>query len=173
MTQKIYYIHGYGSSVNSETLKKLQEYYPDAIGLTYDVSNPIHSLSKMASKINSEYEDTPLIIGSSLGGWYAEQLADYVIADYILYNPCISPDVTLAKYGLSDSVLNNYKIKCGRRSPRTIVLSMDDEIIDPELTIDKYSDNAAIIKTSGGHRMTDHNMSLIVEQAKYLENQIP
>ena len=171
---KVYYIHGYGSSLNSETLKKLRNFFPGTIGLTYDPLKPNESVQKLCSQVLEEYDsnDFPTIIGSSLGGWYADQLTSSVAADFILYNPCISPEISLVKHHLSMDVLNEYKSDKSSVVPRTIVLSMDDEVIDPIFTLAKYQSSNKIIKTSGGHRMTDENLTLIAQRAIYLQNQL-
>lgn len=171
---QVFYIHGFGSSPQSETLKKLRESFPDAIGLTYDPLDPFVSLRKLHMEILSA-EDYPVIVGSSLGGWYADQLSKSVVGDFILYNPSISPEVSLSRYNIPREVLYKYKLRAAapRGASRTIVLSMDDEIFDAKLTEKQYSKYADIIKTSGGHRMTDDNLSIIVKKIKYLDSQLP
>lgn len=177
---KIFYIHGFGSSVDSPTLKMLQKTYPDAIGLTYDHTNPRESVSKLARQVN-EYSigDHVVIIGSSLGGWYAEQLTDRVVADFILYNPATQPWNSLDKYDVDQDVLYKYKefsTVLRTHTPvasRTLILSSDDEVVDPKFAMVKYMNNANFILTGGGHRMTSKNMDMIVAEIKFLENQIP
>lgn len=172
MTYQIYYIHGFGSSVNSTTLKKLQEYYPDAIGLEYDHTAPLNSLEKM-SRIVAESFHFPIIIGSSLGGWYADQLGTDLSCDVILYNPSTQPWDSLGRYGVISSVCDQYfDANLPTDSPRTVVLSLDDEIIDPSVALIKYESSSCIIKTGGGHRMTDENMAIISERIEYLSNQL-
>lgn len=177
---KIFYIHGFGSTIDSPTLKMLQKTYPDAIGLTYDHTNPKESVSKLARQVN-EYSigEHVVIVGSSLGGWYAEQLSDQVVADFILYNPATQPWITLDKYDVPTDVLYKYKeysTVYRTYTPvasRTVILSSDDEVIDPKYAMVKYMNFSNFILTDGGHRMTQENMDLITDQINFLENQIP
>lgn len=180
MKFQIFYIHGYGSSVNSDTLKMLQKDFPDAIGLTYDFREPITSIEVLIDFVNSfcsSQESFPIIIGSSLGGWYAEQLTKHVVADYIMYNPSTSPENTLTKYGLPQAVLFKYKqVSVASKflpTSRSVLLSVDDETIDYNNAYIKYKGIADVQLTDGGHRMTEKNMQLIVARINYLRNQIP
>jgi len=169
----IFYIHGYGSDLNSPTLRQLKELLP-VIGLTYDYNDPESGIKDMIRQI-AESKGYPTVIGSSLGGWYAEQLTKFVAGEYIMYNPATMPQVSLAKYGVKQEALYKYSCistKSMRPNSRTVVLSMDDDVIDPSFALNKYKNNSQIIETSGGHRMTAKNMDLIVERVKYLQNQI-
>lgn len=177
---KIFYIHGFNSSVNSDTLKMLQKTYPDAVGLTYDYENPEASINALAKQVNDVSVGTHVVIlASSLGGWYAEQLTDRVVADFILYNPATQPWDTLKKYDVPKLVLNRYERYSKMYRPyipiasRTVILSEDDEVISPKYAKVKYSINTNLVLTTGGHRMTEENMELVVDEIKYLENQLP
>jgi predicted esterase YcpF (UPF0227 family) len=176
---KIFYIHGFGSSVDSPTLNMLRKVYPDAIGLTYDHNFPAASIQKLSSQVNEcSIGEHVVIIGSSLGGWYAEQLTERIVADFIFYNPAINPEVSLAKYGVDVDTLYRYKHYSKVIQPylpsasRTIILSSDDEVIKSSETMVKYMNTANFILTNGGHRMTQKNMDLITNEIRYLGNQL-
>lgn len=175
---QVYYIHGFRSTAESETLQLLRKEFPDAIGLDYDHNDPSGSILAMVIRINSDGK-FPTIVGSSLGGWYTEQLTKRIVGDFIMYNPSTQPEVALARYGLSQEVLYKYKTQSSssnRYSPmssRTVVLCSDDEVVDPTLADVKYRGNAAMLYTNGGHRMTIDNMKIITDRIKYLENQLP
>ena len=76
--------------------------------MTYDPEDPKSSIEEMVKKIKLD-DEYPIIIGSSLGGWYAEQLTNYVVGDFIMYNPSTTPWVGLKKYGLCKEVLDQYE----------------------------------------------------------------
>jgi len=181
MKTKIFYIHGFGSSPQSDTLRKIQKVFPDAIGLTYDANDPVNSVILMRDeieRISAKEACYPTIVGSSLGGWYAEQLTRHVVADFIMYNPATSPETSLVKYGVPQAILYKYRILSGyalykNPASRTVVLSMDDEVLDAAVVFSKYVEISKIVKTSGGHRMTDQNMKIIIDEIQYLENQLP
>jgi len=178
---KVYYIHGFGSTTESPTIEMLRKEFPDAVGLDYDHNDPELSISLMFNEIiaNDYFKNNVVIIGSSLGGWYAEQLTKYIVADYILYNPATQPEFSLGKYGVEPIVLEKYDILSRSSnnslpvSNRTVILCSDDLVIDPKFANIKYKDRASMIYTTGSHRMTEDNMQIIVSRIKYLQNQLP
>lgn len=173
---QVFYIHGFGSSVESNTLELLRESFPDAIGLTYDHKEPKLSIDSMVDDIKSSCRGRDVyVVGSSLGAWFAEQLTDRIVADVVLYNPSISPEISLSKYNVEQSVLYKYKLLA--RQPqiknRTVIVSTDDNIINSSNTISKYKDISNVVLTKGGHRMTSSNMKLIVDSINFRKNQLP
>ena len=175
MTTSIYYIHGFGSSKESSTLKMLQEYFPRSIGLTYDYTDPENSLKRLTAELNSDPNEK-IIVGSSLGGWYAEQLTSRVLAEFILYNPQTEPEIGLKKYNISNDILEKYrrlnKNILDKSISRVVILSHDDNVVPHLTAYHKYSDICLLKITNGGHRMTHENMKLIVESISYMENSI-
>ena len=93
---KIMYIHGFGSSAESGTVKRLRELLPDAVVVADDVplqpQDAIAMLHKMADRENPD-----IIIGTSMGGMYAEQLHGY---DRILVNPAFQIADTMKEHGM-------------------------------------------------------------------------
>lgn len=173
----IYYIHGFGSDLNSSTLKLLLEHYPEAIGLTYDHTSPAASIQTLADTLNSDPADK-IIIGSSLGGWYAEQLTAKVVADFILYNPQTEPEIGLAKYSVQQSVLFKYKLvgklygSMKRAVSRIVILCEDDTTVPYMIAYNKYYGKSSVILTTGGHRMTPENMLFVADAIKSLQLKI-
>lgn len=175
MKTQIYYIHGYGSSPTTGTVEQLQSYFPDCIGLDYDPTDPQNSIKYMVEVIRSTSKDKQVIIvGSSLGGWYAEQLTPYIVGDYILYNPCTNPEIKLKEFGISDEICSKYVSNTPKFLPtsRSVLLSIDDEVIDCSAASIKYRYVADIMYTMGGHRMTNTNMNTIVNKINFLKNQL-
>ena len=181
-----YYIAGYNSS--GSTTRKLQARIPRLLELTYDVLQPATSLAQMARQIQQTNALTITLIASSLGGWYAERLSA-VIAEsatstasnihlhLILYNPSINAETSLAKYGLPTAVLDEYTtLKTQYPSAfaphtRGVIVSIDDDVVSPQDSIAYYNDHCEhdtdrveLIQTTGGHRMTEGNLGLVVAQ---------
>jgi len=175
---QVYFIHGYGSSIqSSDTFKKILREIPTAIGLTYRDDQPAESIAAMSAAIHhTAGQKDVIIVGSSLGGWYAEMISRNLVCDVILYNPCINPSKTLARHAsIPNEVLDKYwRISFDAGSPpastpRNIILCVDDEIIYPGFTEDLYRDVANIIPASGGHRMTDENLRIVLDRITYIE----
>ena len=94
--KKILYVHGFGSSGSSGTVARLREVLPGADVVAPDL--PIHpeeALTLLQDLCSREQPD--LIIGTSMGGMYAEMLRGY---DRILINPALRMGDTMKEHGL-------------------------------------------------------------------------
>lgn len=87
MQKKVLYIYGYGSSPESSTCKWLKNNLPNTIvyGFEYVQSDPENSIPYLCSLV--EELDIDIVIGSSLGGWYAMHIASICSLPSILINP--------------------------------------------------------------------------------------
>lgn len=91
----ILYVHGFASSGQSGTVTKLREILPGATVVAPDL--PLHPDEAMALLRDICSKDNPdLIIGTSMGGMYAEMLYGY---DRILVNPAFQMGETMYKHG--------------------------------------------------------------------------
>lgn len=87
MQKKVLYIYGYGSSPESNTCKWLKNNLPNAIvySFGYVQTDPENSIPYLCSLV--EELDIDIVIGSSLGGWYAMHVASICSLPSILINP--------------------------------------------------------------------------------------
>ena len=93
--KKIMYIHGFGSSAQSGTVTRIRETFPNAEVIAYDMPlHPAEAISLLHDICEREKPD--LIIGTSMGGMYAEQL--YGI-DRICVNPAFGMHDTFIRKG--------------------------------------------------------------------------
>ncbi|MBR1933274.1 MAG: alpha/beta hydrolase [Prevotella sp.] len=93
----ILYVHGFGSSGQSGTVERLRQVLPSARIVAPDL--PIHpSEALQLLRDTCQQEQPQLIIGTSMGGMYAEQLRGY---DRILTNPAFQIAETMQSHGLT------------------------------------------------------------------------
>ena len=87
MQKKVLYIYGYGSSPESSTCKWLKDNLPNTIvySFKYVQTDPENSIPYLCSLV--EELDIDIVIGSSLGGWYAMHVASICSLPSILINP--------------------------------------------------------------------------------------
>lgn len=87
MQKKVLYIYGYGSSPESSTCKWLKNNLPNTIvySFGYVQTDPENSILYLCSLV--EELDIDIVIGSSLGGWYAMHVASICSLPSILINP--------------------------------------------------------------------------------------
>lgn len=94
--KKILYVHGFGSSAQSGTVKRIALTFPGAEVIAYDL--PLHPEEAMTLLREKAEADNPdLIIGTSMGGMYAEMLRGY---DRILVNPAFEMGETMVSHGM-------------------------------------------------------------------------
>lgn len=94
--KKVMYVHGFASSGQSGTVTRIREVLTGATVIAPDV--PIHpeEAVELLYKI-CETEHPDLIIGTSMGGMYAEMLHGY---DRILVNPALQMGDTMKEHGM-------------------------------------------------------------------------
>ncbi len=125
------YFHGYNSSPNSDKVRRLREVSPDTYAYEIDV-DPRISLpflrEAIRTQLNKEAEKV-VFVGTSLGGWYAEKLAEEFGAKCVVINPCYWPSGILRRYELPETILDSYAdMKLSETTK--FFISSNDEVID-------------------------------------------
>lgn len=93
--KNIVYFHGLSSSGNSGTGKRLKELFPEANVITPDIPvNPREALPFLHDLLNLLDPEETLVVGTSMGGMYAQQMKGY---KRILVNPAFHVSNTLSK----------------------------------------------------------------------------
>ncbi len=94
--KKIMYVHGFASSAASGTVSRLRELFPNATVVAEDIPIDPHEGIAMLRQM-AEREQPDLIIGTSMGGMYTEQLHGF---DRILINPAFQIADTMGEHGM-------------------------------------------------------------------------
>ncbi len=178
--RKIMYVHGFGSSAQSGTVTRIRQALPKADVVAYDLPvEPHEALQLLRQRCCDEQPD--LIIGTSMGGMYAEQLYGF---GRILVNPAFRIADTMREHGLTgkqtffsprqDGVQEFFVDKPLVKAYREVseqcfsgaadegeqervwaLFGDKDDLVD---TWDLYSDHYRhAIRFHGGHRMDDHS----------------
>ena len=94
--KKILYVHGFGSSGQSGTVKRIREALPETTVIAPDLPlPPQEAIALLRDTCQKEQPD--LIIGTSMGGMYTEMLYGY---DRILVNPAFQMGDTMKEHGM-------------------------------------------------------------------------
>jgi len=95
--KSVLYVHGFASSGQSGSVARLREVMPQARVLAPDL--PLHPEEAIALlRQTCEQEHPDLIIGTSMGGMYAEQLHGF---DRICVNPALEMGETMRAHGMT------------------------------------------------------------------------
>lgn len=95
--KKIMYCHGFSSSGLTHTADLLRQYMPQATVVAPDIPlHPEEGLALLRKTVEDEHPD--LIVGTSMGGMYAEMLTG---VDRILVNPAFKMGDTMNEHGMT------------------------------------------------------------------------
>lgn len=170
-TKIIFYFHGYASSANTDKVSRLKA-VPNSEVYAYDIDiDPSASIPFLTSKISevvhknyNEQNCDIVFVGTSLGGWYANELSKIFGTKSILVNPCYDPCNSLLKYNVSESILNKYhRMEISDRS--SVIIAEDDEVID--FSGFDYDCDVTFVE-SGGHRFNGKEFEEYVVGHSYL-----
>lgn len=153
----ILYIHGFAGSPEGRTVQLLTKHMDIRVeGLSYDPCDPKAAIENLKKQywhyeqfLGENFDnDQMVIMGSSLGGFFAAQVAAEVGCKLVLFNPALNPVETMAKYQDEESFkqqyVERYKPYCGsaieetfetirRNDFRVLLFTTDDPIIDNRL----------------------------------------
>jgi predicted esterase YcpF (UPF0227 family) len=172
------YLHGFGSCGDSTKSRLLKERFGEAEVLAPDLPvAPEEAMAFLDALI--ERENVTLLVGSSLGGFYATALSAKHGIDAVLINPSVHPYRTLAPYvgtnrywcsGEPFEWKGEYLLQLARiaeqmRLPDTdllVLLQTGDEMLDYRVAAEVYADYEVIVEEGGSHRF--ENLGEYLEQ---------
>ncbi len=172
---KIFYIHGLGGGVKSSTFIGLCKHFDDVEILEYPSETATYDenfaiiCNKFFAKVGNE---NFIIVGTSLGGYFASKLADEYLARggdvskmrAIFINPSTNPIKTANGLGYPNELVESYKDKPISKNSKvkpTIILAMDDELLDANECAELFEGFDVRKFPRGGHRcweVLEHNI---------------
>jgi len=182
--RSILYLHGYDSSSTGEKPQMLKKLYPHNRLLIPDLPlDPLECMSLSEDTLKTASNDT-IIVGASLGGFYAFYLACKFHKDCLLINPVTSPaaeakklldleeniqkkKVILDAANMYLSFMSNLK---SLKNPKScfVALGLKDEVIDAK-TSSLYFKDSFIKEYDDDHYMFDSFKKIMQEYEEYLE----
>ena len=155
---KIIFYHGFESSRKSSKYVFLEKYCADrGYKLICDEVDHISEsvVSTHINRLNEEsdkWDDEIVLVGHSLGGYYASNLSKRFGVKCLLINPCLNPEnytknrVDASSYPLTDTV---------------VLIDMNDGVLDMNAVYDKLKDEAEVIKIYGDGHKFESSLDLI------------
>ena len=167
---KILYIHGYNGSPYGEKFDMLRQCYPDAeiVALQHDSvpANVFQMLDGIASGLDSRND---LIVGSSLGGFWANFFSLRYVVRAVLINPVVSPSMKLGPLGcpFADDYEPFEKQDVALpRPPQIVLLAEDDDVLPYHEAFNHYSGVSEVrVLKAGGHRLNDPASLKVIQAA--------
>ncbi len=160
---KFFYVHGWGSSGDGETATLFKKLIPGLIAPTLDYYKPAEALSTLLALVDEDPSEDVYIIASSLGGFFAENVATRRVVNLIAYNPSLRPYEVSS---IDPAVMEKMRAFALWEGPtststRSVILCSDDDVVRPDYAARYYS-RYEVIWRDGGHRMTPHAAALIM-----------
>ena len=173
------YIHGFGSCGSGQKVDVLRQCFGDDEVLSPDLPIcPLDAMTILENLIDEHPVD--LMLGSSLGGYYAEWLNGCHKIPSVLINPAVKPYELLTEFigtnqhwctgepfELTSEHVENLK-QYSRREPGPdehylVLLHSDDEVLDYRVAAERYRDFNVVIEQGGNHRFEnlDHYLAEI------------
>ncbi|MDF1880301.1 hypothetical protein JHD50_03110 [Sulfurimonas sp. MAG313] len=182
--RSIVYLHGYGSSSKGEKPSLLRELFPQNRLLIPDLPlDPLACMNLCEDTLKTASNDT-IIVGASLGGFYAYYLAAKYKKDCLLINPVYQPALEAKKLLEAETnlekkkiILNAANMYLSYRSnlnslshPKNcfVALGKKDTIIDPEVSSLHFAD-AYVKMYEDDHYMLKSFAGIMKEFEDYLE----
>ena len=118
---KVWYLHGLESAAGGPKVDFLNEVADEVYAPEMDYENPF----MFAALYNKGLEDKPdLIIGSSMGGYFADALGSHLDVEVLLFNPA-----------LHSRIIEPIGVTYGETNwERNFVVGTEDDVIDPIAT---------------------------------------
>ena len=189
---RIIYAHGLDSTANSVKGQLLERYclnnHPDISVIRPDLNLAPQSVAEKLTSLAIHPEPT-LLMGSSLGGYFASLVSNATGCPLLLLNPSTQPHLSLQRFligkpsdGAKDDII--YQTSGGWNmtradlnwfsehilteiiSPKRVlaVIKAGDELLNPAIAIQFYQSQGAevIVQSGGDHRMSDFEAQLPV-----------
>lgn len=172
--RSILYCHGFASNFDpgKPKIQALKKIAP-VRGVTVDYArNPFEAFKTYLDALKGA--ERPLIVGTSLGGFFAAWLGCELGLPFVAINPAIRPGRSLRAYLgegvthfgepflLAETVVDAYRDLPFRTDrPGRVVLDMGDEVISSRETLMEICDRLPALTFPGGSHRFDHMEELV------------
>ncbi|MGB0938430.1 MAG: YqiA/YcfP family alpha/beta fold hydrolase [Colwellia sp.] len=187
-TKAVLYIHGFNSSplsVKAEQTKAyLKQNFPNTLFVCPQLkSTPAQAIEQLEAILNDDtYKGLNWsLIGSSLGGYFSDYLAQKYNLKAVLINPAVKPYELLQGY-LGEQVnpytkerfqvtpdfvhflksIDQIKLDFNNETKNNyrVMLQMGDEVLDYQQAVEKYEHCHVVLEQGGDHSFIDYDRHL-------------
>ncbi|WP_156293826.1 alpha/beta hydrolase YcfP [Serratia oryzae] len=144
----IIYLHGFDSNSpgNHEKVLQLQFIDPDVRFVSYSTLHPRHDMQHLLKEVDKavqqEGDNSPLICGVGLGGFWAERIGFLCGIRQVIFNPNLYPEENMLGKIDRPEEYRDIATKCvadfreKNRDRCLVVLSRHDEMLDNQRSAD-------------------------------------
>ena len=176
------YLHGFNSAYDplSNKVQALST-LGEVMGITY---NAFGTYEEIFSEISCQVPNEEVVfVGTSLGGFWAAEMAKHFGVPSVIINPCLDPNGALRKYidephlnyvtgdymTLTEDAVNSYQTEVSSDTAflPLVLLDMGDDVIDSFETREALEGFPMVHYAGGSHRF-DHMEDAIDEIKNYV-----
>ncbi|MDO4895108.1 YqiA/YcfP family alpha/beta fold hydrolase [Moraxella sp.] len=195
---KLIYLHGLDSDSNAIKAQIVdaycRQYYPQINVIRPDLNRTPDEVVALLTDLIGDGKDT-VLMGSSLGGYFANLMSDRLQVPAVLLNPSIRPDLSFrrflnehfAKQSLPDDApiyrtaggwqivygdlawLDAHRLQVNYPEKIRVFLQLADELLDAKATQEFYQNHGAFVSAmqGGDHRISDfeQHVAMVVDWA--------
>ncbi|HNX19707.1 MAG TPA: YqiA/YcfP family alpha/beta fold hydrolase [Acidobacteriota bacterium] len=163
MANHVVYVPGLNTKGPSEKAVFLRQSF-DVVQLAYDPERPRESVERLAADLDRAAPDA-VVVGSSLGGFYAYWLAKHSGRSALLLNPCVFPSrfLTAAPPALqAEYAALEAELYAGAPAPDTVVLlETGDEVLDYTVAEAHFQSRAWVQIFQGGSHRFENRQAIL------------
>lgn len=176
----IIYLHGFNSGGQSQKAAWLRAHLAPILVFApgyepHRAHEAARDLRKFIARLRRENPQDPklMLVGSSLGGFWAQYLAPELGARIVLINPSMQPDETLARHvgryrneatggetvltAEDVRALRDYRVEpCNPRVPTLVLLDAGDEVLDYRIAEGEFRGCGETRVYPGGSHRFEH-----------------
>lgn len=181
---RLIYLHGLDSSPTANKATITQA-YANSLGIDCVCPNLNLPPDQVIKTVQALLSDDCVLIGSSLGGYFANLISDLTATPAILLNPSIRPDVSFERFlqnpqfantSLTDDTpiylttggwqivygdlawFENHRLSVNFPNKIKVLLKSGDELLDAQKSHAFYTDKGAgvALQQGGDHRISDY-----------------
>lgn len=168
------YLHGFASGPKPQSVKValLRALGHDVLCLDTHGGYRPEDYLRAADALGIESSPASLLVGSSLGGFWARHLSARLGRPWIGLNPALRPSATLARFQgtlqrFDDEATFEWSphdalayrsyedVPVDPRVPGLIVVAEDDDVVDPHETRALVGDDDILVLPRGGHELAN------------------
>lgn len=198
---RLIYLHGLDSDSNAIkaqiTERFCREQYPQVEVLRPDLNRSPEEVLMLLTKLIGKGGNT-VLVGSSLGGYFANLLSDITGTPAVLLNPSIRPDLSFQRFLKEhhadqkldeDTIIytttggwqirysdlawfENHRLKINDPKRLKVLLKLGDELLDAKSSQDFYAKKevSVLAQVGGDHRISDYDqqVALVLDWAQQL-----
>ena len=144
-TPLVVYFHGWKSNNQSEKIKALSEKYEVIAPSIPEDFKEAHLAIKHFIDSRRDDWNRMILVGTSLGGYWANRFSNRLGMPAILINPSCIPSVTIG--------VDYPDLFATSSGPKIVLLARDDDVIDPTIADNMLRDYSQIVWfDDGGHQ---------------------